>query len=138
MVLGTSFIDCCIPDITPIKCKVVLWHSRALSILCSLQIVSLVFFYNLVVNMESAPILKLNDLDNDEELERLHLLQVSRQTKIPLFTQASASFICHREGLLLVETYSNIIERRCSITGRGHIDILLTGTFLRLHANMLV
>lgn len=56
---------------------------------------------------------------------------------MPKFTRAAVCIRCQGEGLLLVETHFNIIERRCSIPARGIMDILPAVSFYTHIANML-
>lgn len=68
--------------------------------------------------------------------DRFSLCRVMRQVKNPAHTHAETLGSCHDAGIMPTETNSNGVQRQCSMTARGIMEIVLGELFHVFNANM--
>lgn len=97
---------------------------------------SLLFLDISVLKVQLAQAAKSNERNNDKEEEELHLFFVYCQIKKAPYTQSAARDRCYGQGVLLPETQTFIIKRRCSKAARAVMEVLTSMPLYIYTANL--
>lgn len=115
--LGTSFINRCTRDMISTKGQVVPWHSKPVKIITR----------KIEINCISADITELIESMNSRKYapsDDFNLFHVARHTTVFTHTPGAVLVSCQSTGLMKIEIHCNVVERQCSITVLGLMDIL--------------
>lgn len=122
VLLRTTFIGRCTHRIFRVEQKIVPWHSKPVEIISTNNAINLTNADNSVFSVN-------NHSRKDASSKEFNLRRVARQVRMLENKQAAVLVSCQSFGTMTIEIHGNVIERRCSMTARGLMNILLGKRF---------
>lgn len=96
LLLGKSFMDCCIRGIFVYERKIVPWLWKPVSILSTLKEINTIFTDTGINDLNTISI-------TDNSMDNHHLCDVTRQTTIPAYMQAAVLVSCYGAWIITTE-----------------------------------
>lgn len=97
--------------------RVVPWHSRPAEIISVQKSINSIYIDFSEFNDKTRPL-------NDDGSESHRSCRAARQITVLAYTQAAVLIKCYGAGLTTIETHYNVVKHRCSMPGRGQMDVL--------------